>query len=52
MPSSSTPPPEHAGTRAQVLIGGILWYVDYESAVEVAKEQDKAMWVHFGENPG
>jgi len=36
----------------QVLIGDIRWYVDYEAAVEIAREQDKALWVHFGENPG
>ena len=33
-------------------IGQISWYVDYDAAVEVAREQDKALWVHFGENPG
>ena len=38
-----------AGT---VKIGDIRWYVDYDAALEVAKEQDKALWVHFGENPG
>lgn len=36
----------------RVLIGGIRWYVDYEAALAVAREQDKALWVHFGENPG
>jgi len=40
-----------AGAR-QVQIGSILWYVDYEAALAVAREQDKALWVHFGENPG
>jgi hypothetical protein len=39
-----------AATR--VTIGEIEWYVDYDAAVEVAREQDKALWVHFGENPG
>ena len=36
----------------QVQIGSIHWYVDYEAALAVAREQDKALWVHFGENPG
>lgn len=36
----------------QVRIGGVLWYVDYDAALAVAREQDKALWVHFGENPG
>ena len=44
---------EAAPTDAeQVRIGGVLWYVDYDAALEVAREQDKALWVHFGENPG
>lgn len=37
---------------AQVRIGAIDWYVDYDAALEIAKAQDKALWVHFGENPG
>ena len=37
---------------AQVQIGAVRWYVDYDAALEVAREQDKALWVHFGENPG
>jgi len=36
----------------QVLIGGVLWYVDYDAALEIARREDKALWVHFGENPG
>lgn len=36
----------------RVKIGGVSWYVDYEAAQAVAREQDKALWVHFGENPG
>jgi hypothetical protein len=36
----------------RVRIGGVSWYVDYDAAVEVAREADKALWVHFGENPG
>ena len=39
-------------TVPQVTIGDVLWYVDYDAAVEIAREQDKALWVHFGENPG
>jgi len=50
-------PPEAAAVSSgpaeeRVQIGGVLWYVDYDSALEVAREQDKALWVHFGENPG
>ena len=36
----------------RVLIGDIHWYVDYDAATKIAREQDKALWVHFGENPG
>ena len=36
----------------QVRIGEIDWYVDYEAAQLIARAQDKALWVHFGENPG
>ena len=45
------PPPSSAAAR-QVSIGGIRWYVDYAAALEVARAEDKALWVHFGENPG
>lgn len=48
-PGESTPP---AAAAEQVQIGDVQWYVDYEAAVEIAREQDKALWVHFGENPG
>ena len=50
-PRAATETPE-AGAAPRVLIGAVRWYVDYESAVEIAREQDKALWVHFGENPG
>ena len=43
---------DEQGTAEQVTIGDIRWYVDYAAAVEIAREQDKALWVHFGENPG
>lgn len=36
----------------RVRIGDIQWYVDYDAALAIAREQDKALWVHFGENPG
>ena len=35
-----------------VQIGEILWHVDIDAALEVARAQDKALWMHFGENPG
>lgn len=41
-----------AAHAKQELIGGVQWYVDYEVAVEIARKQDKSLWVHFGENPG
>ena len=47
--------PEEApkvGEAAQVTIGDVRWYVDYDAAVEVARQAEKALWVHFGENPG
>lgn len=36
----------------QVKIGGIQWYVNYDAAQKIAKEKNKPMWLHFGENPG
>ena len=58
MPSStddtaaSANPGAPEGTVLTVLIGGVSWYVDYDAAAEIARAQDKALWVHFGENPG
>lgn len=48
-PSAAAAPGTSPGT---VLIGGVTWYVDYDAAAELARAQDKALWVHFGENPG
>ena len=39
-------------TLETVQIGEILWYVDYDRAVEFARAEDKPLWVHFGEDPG
>jgi hypothetical protein len=36
----------------RVSIGEVSWYVDYAAALAVAREEGKALWVHFGENPG
>ena len=36
----------------RVTIGNVEWYVDYEDALAIARAQDKALWVHFGEDPG
>ena len=36
----------------EIRIGDIDWYVDYDAALEVAKAEDKPLWVHFGEDPG
>ena len=35
-----------------VQIGEITWHVDVDAALAVARAQDKALWMHFGENPG
>lgn len=52
MDASDDSPPAAADNASQVTIGEVSWYVDYEAALEVAKRDDKALWVHFGENPG
>ncbi len=44
--------PAEAASAELVRIGEIDWYVDYAQALEVARTEDKALWVHFGENPG
>lgn len=36
----------------KVMIGGVEWYVDYDAALKIAQEENKPMWLHFGENPG
>jgi len=46
------PEPTNAADARQVAIGEVRWYVDYDAAVAVAREEDKPLWVHFGENPG
>jgi len=32
--------------------GGVEWYVDDDAARKIAQEENKPMWLHFGENPG
>ena len=49
---SNAQPNQSMNTAEQVRIGDVLWYVDYDAALEIARQQDKALWVHFGENPG
>lgn len=50
---TTTPDPGTPGAGAeQVRIGSVAWYVDYEAAVAAAREADKPLWVHFGEDPG
>ena len=47
--------PEHSSRNdgaATVRIGSIDWYVNYDQALEVARESGKPLWLHFGENPG
>lgn len=36
----------------RVIIGNIQWYTDYDVAMKVAREQQKPLWIHFGEDPG
>lgn len=48
-----TPGTSASGSSPEkVTIGDVDWYVDYDAALGIAREQDKALWVHFGENPG
>ena len=35
-----------------VRIGSIDWFVDYDQALAYAKQTNKPLWLHFGENPG
>ena len=37
---------------SQVTIGNIAWYVNYDAALKTAKQKNKPIWLHFGENPG
>ncbi len=43
---------ETSPATAQVRIGEIDWFVDYETARAHARDVDKPLWVHFGEHPG
>ena len=45
------PTPEPSPTE-RATIGDIQWYVDYDVALEAARNEDKAIWAHFGQNPG
>ena len=36
----------------KVTIGNIRWHTSYDQALKEAKQQDKLLWLHFGENPG
>ncbi len=37
---------------ATVKIGKIDWHVNYDEAMKMAQQQNKPLWLHFGENPG
>jgi hypothetical protein len=50
-PADDQSPPA-GGAAAQVSIGLVQWYVDYGVALDIAREQGKPLWVHFGEHPG
>lgn len=41
-----------AWSQNTVTIGEVQWYTDYDQAMAVAREQNKPLWLHFGENPG
>jgi hypothetical protein len=45
-------PRDPGSATEQVTIGDVTWYVDYAAALQVGRDQDKPLWVHFGENPG
>lgn len=51
---TATDPAQRSGAGAPeaVRIGDIEWLVDYDSALRLARETDRPLWVHFGENPG
>ena len=52
---SATPEPVAAplSTNAEtVRIGSIDWYVNYDDALADAKQTNRPVWLHFGENPG
>ena len=38
--------------ESTVKIGDITWYTNYEEAREIARKENKPLWLHFGENPG
>jgi hypothetical protein len=37
---------------SRVKIGEITWFTDYDEAMAYAREQNKPLWLHFGEDPG
>lgn len=41
-----------ASARPDRTIGRIQWYTDYDQALKVAKQEQKPLWLHFGEDPG
>jgi hypothetical protein len=41
-----------AVAQGEVRIGLIAWQTDYDTAVRRARELDRPLLVHFGENPG
>lgn len=41
-----------AWSQPQVKIGDVTWYTDYDQALEIARKENKPLWLHFGENPG
>ena len=51
-PADRAPTSADAPPAGQVRIGDIDWYEDYAAALAYAKQADKPLWVHFGENPG
>ena len=41
-----------ASDAKTVRIGSIDWYVNYDDALANAKQTNRPVWLHFGENPG
>jgi hypothetical protein len=48
----ATAPSAVARADRTVRIGAIVWYTDYDYALDLARQEHKPLWLHFGEDPG